>query len=122
MSLGDSSEILAAGWASCPGFLLLSQCWWLPFSQGQAVVMRRAGRLLPVEETSDMWGCLGFSRHTGDAWWGRKEERGEGAALEVGKHKLSLEKRIEDWMVLGVRWEGSMGLSWKGLVVQSLES
>lgn len=122
MSLGDSSEILAAGWGPHPGFLLLSQCWCLPFSQGQAVVMRRAGRSLPVEETSDMWGCPGFSRHTGDAWWGRKEERGEGAALEVGKHKLSLEKCIEDWMVLGVRWEGSVGLSWKGLVVQSLES
>lgn len=65
---------------------------------------------------------VGPSRHTGDAWWGRKEERGEGAALEVGKHKVSLEKYIEDWVVLGVRWEGSVGLSWKGLVVQSLES
>lgn len=39
---------------------------------------------LPVEETSDMRGCPGFSRHTGDVWWERKEKRGEGAALKVG--------------------------------------
>lgn len=53
-------------------------------SLGQAAVMGRAGRSLPVKETSDMRGCPGFSRHTGDVWWERKEKRGEGAALKVG--------------------------------------
>lgn len=37
----------------------------------------------------------------------RKEERGEEASLEVEKQKLNLEKCIEVWMVLGVRWEGT---------------
>lgn len=41
----------------------------------------------------------------------RKEERGQPGGR---KHKLSLEKCIEDWMVLGVRWEGSVGPNWKG--------
>lgn len=62
----------------------------------------------------------GDFRHAGlsrvfQAHWrclvGEKGEERRGGSPEGRKHKLSLEKCIKDWMVLGVRWEGSVGPS-----------
>ena len=45
---------------------------------------------------------------------GEKGEKRSGGSPGGRKHKLSLEKCIEDGMMLGVRWEGSVGPNWKG--------
>ena len=57
-----------------------------------------------------VWGFPGTLEMSG----GRERRKEEPGQPWGRKHKLSLEKCIEYWMVLGVRWEGSVEPNWKG--------
>lgn len=102
VSLGDSSEILAARWGILSRFLAPQPMLAAPLlpgpgsSDGEGWRSLRGRRLQTCE-------AVGVFRHTGDVWWGE----GRGGSPEGGKHKLNTEEKyIKDWMVLGVRWEG----------------